>query len=81
MAVPFLLLFGIHHGIETITDTDVLQKPVDFFLNELPQYRDKYTEAQGEVKFKSRKVLARIGGSLAGGKSTFTTKTGKRGYD
>ena len=76
-----LLLLWSGGPSDFITDTDILHKPVDFFLAGQGAYKDRYRTKEGAVKEISRRVFARPGGRLSGGKSTFTTRTDKRGYD
>lgn len=76
-----LLLFFSGGSSDFITDTDILHKPVDFFLAGQDKYKDRYRTKEGSAKEISRKIFARPGGRLSGGKSTFTTRTDKRGYD
>lgn len=75
--------FTIAEQVQTITDTDILQKPVDFFMPELPQY----AEIVSEVEFRPPNVRAQTkvrkgaGGRLSQSAPSFTVKTSKRGYD
>lgn len=67
----------------TITDTDILNLPVDYYMVGLPQYRhlgDTYEPSRGEAGEKTT-VSASRRGRLSGPAPGFTSKTGKRGYD
>lgn len=67
----------------TITDTDYVQRPVDYYMPNLPQYdkiESQYEAGGGKITTKVRAS----GGSvrlLDGGAPSFTTTTNSKGYD
>lgn len=66
-----------------ITSTDVLDLPVDYFMEGLPQYREKHRTFDPGRGKASEDVTLSAGprGRLNGPKPSFTTRTDKRGYD
>lgn len=65
-----------------ITDTDILQKPVDCVLAGQVPYKDKYRE--WDLKAPNRKETGKVIRSSVrslGGKPGYTVRTDKRGYD
>lgn len=63
-------------AVQDITDTDAIQKPVDFLLAEKERPRLALTLKDGEVQILGSKTIAKRGGKMAG-VSSFKTETGK----
>jgi hypothetical protein len=76
-----LLLFW-RAAYDPITSTDLLQKPVNCVLAGEQSIKDRYREwdvpAAGRTE---RTAVSRSAVKSFGGKPSFTTKTGPRGYD
>ena len=66
-----------------ITDTDILQKPVDYYMEGLPQYRELGRTFEKMKGTAGNKVAVADGGGgrLSKNASTFTVKSDKRGYE
>lgn len=76
-----LLLFGFG-GTRVITDTDILQKPVNCVLAGEQTIKDRYREWDVPAARRTvRTTMTRSGVRSLGGGTGFTTRTDKRGYD
>lgn len=69
--------------IDVITDTDILQKPVNCVLAGQQPY--KFSGREYEIHPSNRREQGRVNRSgvarLRGSRPSFTTKTSSRGYD
>lgn len=63
-----------------ITDTDILQLPVDYVLAGQPKLILSRSEREGVSGLRGSRRVMGIGGSM-GGKTSFTVTTSRRGYD
>lgn len=76
-----LLLFW-RTAYDPVTDTDILQLPVDCVLAGEQTIKDRYREWDvPAAKRTERMTVSRSGVRSLGGGTGFTTKTGPRGYD
>lgn len=78
-----LSLLAAGAALGSITDTEVLQKPVDFALAGEQLIKDRYREYEIPAYKRTETVRVKTGGArmLSKQKSSFTTRTGSRGYD
>jgi hypothetical protein len=66
----------------SITDTDILHKPVDYVLAGQQPIKDRYREWNvPQAKRTERTTVTRSGPRRLGGGTGFTVRTDKRGYD
>lgn len=74
---------GFQIEASEITDTDILQKPVDVVLAGQQRITDRYREFDLRAPNRRQRVTVSTRGMrrLNGGTPSFTVKTGKRGYD
>jgi len=78
------IVYTIHGGPEqSIIDTDVLQLPVDCVLAGDQPYRDRGREYEIRPMNMTEKTWGKHSRvkALSGGRPSFTSTTGKRGYD
>lgn len=70
-------------AVETriLTDTLIMQKPVDYFMPGLPQYRDTFRTRDVLPGKGGERTAASHGGSLRGPKPSFAVRTDNKGYD
>jgi hypothetical protein len=70
-------------GVLTITDTDILQKPIDAVLAGQQKIKDRYREYELHApRLRTRASGTHTGvGRLKGDKPSFKVTTTKKGYD
>lgn len=74
--------WGAVSGITTVTDTDILQKPVDYVMHGDQVIRDRYRTADVRApNLRGSTRVTRSGPRKLGGSTGFTTRTDNRGYD
>ena len=82
-SLAFSTAFEFAPSVQDITDTDILQLPVDVVLAGQQPYEFRYREY--EIRSASPrarvKVIATSSRRLGGAAPSFETKIGKRGYD
>lgn len=78
-----LLLFAGRAIRSTITDTDILHKPVDYALAGEQRIKDRYREWDIPAARRTERVSVKRSGArrLGGERPSFTVRTDKRGYD
>ena len=74
---------GIIPTEHDVTSTDVLDLPVDYFMEGLPQYREQGRTYEGSLGRPREDVKVTSSGKrrLTVAKPSFKTRTDKRGYD
>lgn len=70
-------------GYLLITDTDILQKPINCVLAGEVPFKDRWREYQIPAKYTTNKTVVKSSGArrLKGPAPSFTTRTGSKGYD